>query len=232
MSEQTTKKTTTKKTTTKTTTSNEYANVHEAFFAFQTKQISVPRNTNGVIDGKQYMYADLEDINKVIVPKLISCGLTLSSIIENDHLITTLYHHKSGTHMKSSLHIGQPATPHEMGSRITHYRRYTIAALLNLVLDKPVTEEPQTQVEQTIAPVAPKVSTRMPQTQAPQAPSEGQNSPGFNKYYQNALNIIESSKHNPQALKLVKQQIIASPRLTSEETAELNKIIDAYINGK
>lgn len=190
-------------------------NIDTALFEFQALNITVPRNAKGTIEGKEYMYADIEDINTVINPALQKCGLVLSTTVDNEFLFINLIHPTTGTLKTSKMNLGLVSSSHEMGSRMTHYRRYGIAALLNLVLDKPIEQTTNT---------APSQNTE----NKPEIPQKDK-SPFFIKANNSILSTATS-----EALEEIKNQIKRSVKLTDDEKTELLNIAqnhDNEING-
>jgi len=89
-----------------------------------------------------YMYADLAEIIECVQPVLETHELCLSSEIDWDKGILTMWlFHSSGQHLGCSIKLhykadGKVNEMQAMGSSISYARRYCISCLLNLAADK------------------------------------------------------------------------------------------------
>jgi hypothetical protein len=95
----------------------------------------------------QFKYASLEEILQVIIPVLLENEILLSQVLEqtNDNMmvITKLFH-SSGQWIQSTVSVNHPsifkpegqrrAAVQELGSNITYMKRYSIAAILGLII--------------------------------------------------------------------------------------------------
>jgi len=113
-------------------------NITEAFFNFQSEDISIQRNGVGTSNGQEYRYAELEDIMKAIRPVLQKYRIALTQIVEENNLLTKLIHVDSLTEMTSPLPLGTPQSSQDLGARITYMRRYALVAMLGLVTEDDV----------------------------------------------------------------------------------------------
>jgi hypothetical protein len=89
-----------------------------------------------------YMYADLAEMIECVQPVLESNGLSLSSEIDWEKGILTMWLlHSSGQHLGCAIKLhykgdGKVNEMQAMGSAISYARRYEISCLLNLAADK------------------------------------------------------------------------------------------------
>ncbi len=111
-------------------------NIDEALFAFQSENISIPRSSTGIVNGRTYKYANLDDTINITRPVLQKYGIMLTQIPLDGVLITTLKHVESGTIIESKISIGDPASSQDLGARITYLRRYSLSAMLGLSLEE------------------------------------------------------------------------------------------------
>ena len=91
--------------------------------------------------GYGYQFADLPKIFEVINPLLKKHGLGFTQLIEEQSIITVLFHVESGERLDSKTDIPQGVTLKGMndfqvlGSAITYIRRYALSSALGLVTD-------------------------------------------------------------------------------------------------
>lgn len=83
------------------------------------------------------LYADLPAIQEAIAEPLQESGLVVLQIPDGEGLVTMIAHAESGEYiMANGLMKPVKNDPQSMGSATTYQRRYSIAALLNLNIDK------------------------------------------------------------------------------------------------
>jgi hypothetical protein len=83
------------------------------------------------------LYADLPAIQDAIADPLQESGLVVTQLPCGDGLITMLAHAETGEYiMANSVMKPIKSDPQSIGSAITYQRRYSLAALLNLNIDK------------------------------------------------------------------------------------------------
>lgn len=81
-------------------------------------------------------YAALPDILSEISEPLQNAGLVIVQLPDGESLTTMIIHSESGEYLSTTT-VMKPtkADPQSMGSAITYYRRYCIAAILSLNID-------------------------------------------------------------------------------------------------
>jgi len=134
-------------------------NIYKALAAFQQSCPVILKDTQGF----NYVYTDLPDIYKVIMPLLKDNGLGFTQILKDRGLETILFHIESGETISGYVEIPSEVSlakmnPYQvMGSAYTYFRRYALSSMLGIVTDKDtdaVGEQVQ-PVAQTVAkPVA------------------------------------------------------------------------------
>lgn len=116
----------------------ETKNLFKAIAAFQQEVPVIHQGSSGY----GYTYASLGQIFKVIKPLLLKHGIGFTQLMNGDALVTVIFHIESGELIESSVNIRQDVTLAKMnayqvlGSAITYYRRYSLAAALGLITDK------------------------------------------------------------------------------------------------
>jgi hypothetical protein len=115
--------------------SDSIANLTKALMLFSIKIGKIKKeNTNPFFHS---LYADLPAIQDAIADPLQESGLVVTQLPCGDGLITMLAHAESGEYiMANSTMKPVKNDPQSMGSAITYQRRYSLAALLNLNIDK------------------------------------------------------------------------------------------------
>ena len=112
-------------------------NLLKSLFEFQKEVPIIYKST----DGYGYKYADLPAIFEIINPILRKNNLLITQLIEDDKLITILFHIESGEQLKSSTRLLTGVSLAKMndfqvfGSQLTYFRRYAISGMLGLVTD-------------------------------------------------------------------------------------------------
>jgi hypothetical protein len=115
--------------------SDSIVNLTKALMLFSIKIGKIKKeNTNPFFHS---LYADLPAIQDAIADPLQESGLVVTQLPCGDGLITMLAHAESGEYiMANSIMKPVKNDPQSMGSAITYQRRYSLAALLNLNIDK------------------------------------------------------------------------------------------------
>jgi hypothetical protein len=115
--------------------SDSIVNLTKALMLFSVKIGKIKKeNTNPFFHS---LYADLPAIQDAISDPLQESGLVVTQLPCGDGLITMLAHAESGEYiMANSIMKPVKNDPQSMGSAITYQRRYSLAALLNLNIDK------------------------------------------------------------------------------------------------
>lgn len=137
--------------------------IHTQMLGFQKLGLSIPRNGKGNIDGREYNYATLDDVIKICQPKLNELGIYFNQLIEGGVIYTHLVHAESGAEMKSSLSLGAPNSPQEMGTRITYFRRYCLISALGLSTEEDVDADPR-KVLGVVVPLTGAAAKRVEET--------------------------------------------------------------------
>jgi hypothetical protein len=94
------------------------------------------------VSGYGYQYADLPAILAVINPLMKKHGLGFTQLVENQNVITSVFHVESGEVITSTTNIPQGVQLKGMndfqvlGSAITYIKRYALSSILGLVTDK------------------------------------------------------------------------------------------------
>jgi hypothetical protein len=111
--------------------------LYKALADFQQKVPIIFQETTG----HNYTYASIGQIITKIKPVLLGCHLGFNQRLDNDSIITTIFHVDSGEYLESTQPIPRVElrgmNPYQsFGSGITYYRRYALATMLGLVTDK------------------------------------------------------------------------------------------------
>lgn len=112
-------------------------NLFKSLANFQQEVPVIIKNSQGY----GYQFADLPKIFEVINPLLKKHGLGFTQLIEEQSIITVLFHVESGERLDSKTDIPQGVTLKGMndfqvlGSAITYIRRYALSSALGLVTD-------------------------------------------------------------------------------------------------
>lgn len=109
-------------------------NIYEALAGLQHDIGIIPKNKTVDIGKFKFSYADLTSIRESIREPLFTWGFSVSQIIEDNVLITVLFH-KSGKEIRSSVKIPPYPDLKALGASLTYLRRYSLASMLNLVSD-------------------------------------------------------------------------------------------------
>lgn len=113
--------------------------ITKALVKFQKTAPIVVKNKHVSAGSRQYRYADLAEVISTIRDSLAEAGLAFSQSIESNGttvLVTTLYHGESGDSMESRMPLPiENLQPQGVGSLLSYYRRYSLTALLGVVID-------------------------------------------------------------------------------------------------
>lgn len=110
-------------------------NLTKALMVFSVKIGKIKKENNNPFFHS--LYADLPAIQDAIADPLQESGLVVTQLPCGDGLITMLAHAESGEYiMANSIMKPVKNDPQSIGSAITYQRRYSLAALLNLNIDK------------------------------------------------------------------------------------------------
>ena len=77
-------------------------------------------------------YFDINSLIEQVEPLLEKNGLLLLQPIENNKVVSIIYHMDTEKFVSSSIDLPQLNDPQKLGSAITYYRRYTLQSLLGL----------------------------------------------------------------------------------------------------
>ena len=115
--------------------SDNIVNLTKALMTFSVKIDKIKKEASNPFFKSKY--ATLPQIQEAIAEPLQESGLVLVQLPDGDGLITMLCHSESGEYvMATGLMHPVKNDPQSMGSAITYQRRYSLAALLNLNIDK------------------------------------------------------------------------------------------------
>ncbi len=122
------------------------ADVYEALYRVQGERIVLAKDQAGQVGNQKTRYADLVQVNEVILPRLFALGLlwltspTLRMIPgqngqEDPRFVLdwTLRHIPSKTHIDGTYPLMDAGTAMKAGSAITYARRYALVAITNAV---------------------------------------------------------------------------------------------------
>ena len=106
----------------------------KALIKFHDEAPSITKST----DAQYGKFADLATILTTIRPTMKECGLTITQIFQEGHLVTTLWH-VSGEHLQSTVELvtagGRGNALHTWGGAVTYQRRYSLLSILNLATE-------------------------------------------------------------------------------------------------
>ena len=115
-------------------------NLFKSLAAFQQECPVILKETTGY----GYKYADLPAILEVINPLLKKNGLGFYQAVEDNQLLTVVFHVESGELIEASADIPQGVQLKGMndfqvlGSAITYMRRYQLTSMLGVISDKDI----------------------------------------------------------------------------------------------
>jgi hypothetical protein len=113
-------------------------NLYKSLANFQQEVPTIHKATQGF----GYTYADLTAIYKVINPLMKKNGLGFTQLLQNNQMVTIVFHIESGETIESRTDIPMNVQLkgmndfQVMGSAISYLRRYCISSILGLVTDK------------------------------------------------------------------------------------------------
>lgn len=107
--------------------------VHTKLLDFQKKIGTIKKDAKN--PHFKNTYASLPQILSEVKPILSEVGLVLIQGIDVDKVTTTVVCPETSTSVISSLTLPAIQDPQKMGSAITYYRRYLLAAVLSLEID-------------------------------------------------------------------------------------------------
>ena len=113
-------------------------NLYKALANFQQEVPTIHKATQGF----GYTYADLTAIYKVINPLMKKNGLGFTQLLQDNKMVTIVFHIESGETIESKTDIPMNVQLkgmndfQVMGSAITYLRRYSLSSVLGLVTDK------------------------------------------------------------------------------------------------
>lgn len=189
--------------------------INDALFGLQSENLIIPRNGKGVINGREYRYATLDDVITIIRPFMQKYGMIFTQVPTDGNLVTTISHVKSKTSLDSKIELGNPNSSQELGARITYLRRYSLTSMLGLS-----TEEDVDASNKDLKPALPPINSQVPVSN-PVAQTSNTKSAPFEK----AELAILSCK-TLEAMELIQTQVGKSTRLNDEEKKDLNVIIN------
>ena len=125
----------------------EFDKLARALVMFQGVVPVIPKNRTAKIPTKSggsysYQYADLSDIWDAIRSPLRDNGLAVTQQLcgpngSPDVGITTTIWHESGQHDTSTIYVSaKDKTPQEVGSLLSYFKRYALAAALGISTDQ------------------------------------------------------------------------------------------------
>jgi len=82
---------------------------------------------------RNYKYVSLDCILESITPVLSKHGLLLVQYVDDNNLVTDLFHCETGQKITSNFPLTPNPDPQKVGSQITYYRRYQLSAMLGLI---------------------------------------------------------------------------------------------------
>lgn len=188
--------------------SDSIVNLTKALMLFSVKIEKIKKTTTNPFFKSEY--ADLPTIQAAIAEPLQESGLVVLQIPDGESLITMISHAETGEYiLASGLMRPVKNDPQSMGSAITYQRRYSIAAILNLNIDKDDDGNAASQL-------------------VPKTVEKATEKPWLNKFADQQKSIL-SKQWNDTILKIqggtpletVKQYF----RLSKENEAELKKYI-------
>lgn len=125
-----------KATTTRKTAAKKPTTLTEALLAFQA---DLPKVT---LDGKnphfKSQFSTLSNTTSTVLPRLNEFGLAYSvqpTVTESGFILRAELRHESGETLEATFPI-KATDPQKVGSEITYYRRYALAALTGVVADE------------------------------------------------------------------------------------------------
>ncbi len=124
--------------------SDKPATLAAALAAFQAALPTIRKGETAKVPTKSggeysYKFADLADVNGVVMPLLGAVGLSFSAkptLRENRFVLAYRLLHESGEFDDGEYPLPQSGTPQEYGSAITYARRYVLCSITGVAPDK------------------------------------------------------------------------------------------------
>ena len=114
--------------------------LYKALASFQQEVPIIHKATQG----HTYTYASLDSIIKTINPVMKKHNLGFTQLLDNDTIITHVFHTETGEFLQSSVTIPSGYAMkgmnvfQSMGSAITYLKRYSLGSMLGLITDKDI----------------------------------------------------------------------------------------------
>lgn len=102
----------------------------QALLAVQAEVPPIKKNSKGY----NYKYADLPRVWEAIKESLSKNGFVVTHEVTADGVKTTA-HHEDGELSSTIPFTVEGMKPQEIGSEITYYKRYNLAAIFNLIIE-------------------------------------------------------------------------------------------------
>lgn len=113
--------------------------IYKKLLKFQTEVESIKKDsTNPHFKSK---YFDINTLLEEVIPKLTAAGLVLTQCLGTSedgartYLISKVIDSDSGESVTSQVKLPDVLKPHELGSAITYYRRYSLQSMLGLMAE-------------------------------------------------------------------------------------------------
>lgn len=189
-------------------------------FKIQNEIKSIPKNGIAVNkQGKEYRYALLDDILSVVNPIFKEHNIMFYTLVKENSLVNVFVDINTGEY-KESIFTLSFGSPQELGSQITYYRRYAISSILNLSFEddrdggSDIKKTEKEQISEFRKEENAKGDIFLENIDKPR-------STAFLK-----ANDLVDATNNSDALKLLKEKIKISVKMSSSEIAELMHKID------
>lgn len=141
-------------------------NLHSALLLARKEFLPIKKDKEAKAGASfTFKYASLDSIQDSTYEALIKYKLSIVHYIK-DSCLTTRLSHPSGEFLESSIKITDSPEAKKVGADITYYRRYNVQCLLDIVAD----EDMDTQIQDSLKPVASPNRALYPPKKAP-APS-------------------------------------------------------------
>jgi hypothetical protein len=120
---------------------SDFNQIAAALVAFQGEVPVIPKNRTAKMGSYSYKYADLSDIWDAVRAPLSKNGLAVTQQLCGPHGtpdigITTTIWHESGQRDASTIYLSTAGkNPQEVGSLLTYFKRYALAAALGISTD-------------------------------------------------------------------------------------------------
>lgn len=163
--------------------------IYKSLAAFQQECPVIHKATKGY----GYTYADLPTIFGVINPLLKQNGLGFTQLIQENVIVTILFHIETGETIESITNVPQDVKLSGMndfqvlGSAVTYIRRYALSSMLGIVTDKDTDADGKQDPKQQPKKVTPKKVETKPTNETPKLTMS---TDFFNKYIKALKNDI------------------------------------------